>query len=54
MGILGKIFNTDKTIEKSIDVISNGFDKLVYTKEEQSEDALPVIGDGMNSRMALE
>lgn len=38
MSILGKIFNTDKTIEKSIDVISNGFDKLVYTKEEQSED----------------
>ena len=38
MGVLGKLFGTDKTIEKSIDVISKGFDKLVYTREEQSED----------------
>lgn len=37
MGVLGKLFGTDKTIEKSIDVISRGFDKLIYTKEEQSE-----------------
>lgn len=38
MGIFGKIFGTDKAIEKSIDVISSSFDKLIYTKEEQSDD----------------
>ena len=37
-GFLGKLFGTDKAIEKGIDAVTNGFDKLIYTGEEKAED----------------
>lgn len=37
MSLWGKIFGTDKAIEKTIDIVSNGFDKLAYTSEEKAE-----------------
>ncbi len=36
---MGKIFGTEKAITAVIDNVSNGLDKLVYTKEEKAEDA---------------
>jgi len=38
-GFFGKLFGTDKAIEKGIDVVSNGLDKLIYTSEEKADDA---------------
>jgi len=35
---VGKMLGSDKAIEKGIDTISNGLDKLVYTDEEKAED----------------
>jgi len=37
MSILGKIFASEKAIDKSIDAVVNGLDKLVYTSEEKAE-----------------
>lgn len=37
MSVFGKIFATEKSIEKSIDAVVNGLDKLVYTQEEKAE-----------------
>ena len=36
--MLGKIFGTDKMIEKTADLIRDGFDALTYTDEEKAED----------------
>jgi hypothetical protein len=35
---IGKVFGTDKAIEKVIDTASTGIDKLFYTDEERAED----------------
>jgi len=39
MGFWGKLFGTDRAIEKGIDVISSGLDALIYTDEEKAGDA---------------
>ena len=36
---LGRIFGSDKAIEKSIDTVAAGLDKLIYTDEEKADDA---------------
>ena len=38
-GILGKIFGSEKAMEKTVDAGISALDKLFYTKEEKSEDA---------------
>lgn len=38
-GFLGKLFGTDRAIEKGIETVSNGIDKLVYTDEERADAA---------------
>lgn len=38
-GIIGKLLGTEATINKGIDVISSGLDKLIYTEEEKAGDA---------------
>lgn len=35
--VLGKIFSTDKSVEKSIDALTQGLDKIWYTKEEKAD-----------------
>lgn len=40
---VGKIFGTEKAIEGMVDGVSRGLDKLIYTKEEMSEDAAKAI-----------
>lgn len=37
--VFGKIFNSDKAIEKGIDAMTQGLDKIWYTKEEQADAA---------------
>lgn len=37
-GFFGRMFGTDKAIEKSIDLVGNGLDKLWYTDEEKAQD----------------
>ena len=39
LGLLGKIFGSDKAIEKTIDSVSSGLDKLYYSDEEKADDA---------------
>ena len=39
MSFWGRLFGTDKAIEKTIDTVSNGLDKLYYSDEEKAEDA---------------
>jgi uncharacterized membrane protein YgcG len=39
MGILGKLFGSDKVMDAAIGGITKGFDALVYTEEEKSVDA---------------
>lgn len=35
--VLGKIFNSDKAIEKGIDTMAKGLDKIWYTTEERAD-----------------
>jgi hypothetical protein len=37
MGFFGKIFGSDKAIEKTVDGAYNGVDKLFYTDEEKAD-----------------
>lgn len=37
-GFFGRMFGTDKAIEKSIDLVGSGLDKMWYTDEEKAED----------------
>lgn len=49
MGIgsfFGKLFGTDKAIEKSIDTVANGIDKLIYTSEEKADAAAEDRSEG--------
>lgn len=39
MSFWGKLFGTDEAISKTIDVVSEGLDKLVYTSEEKADAA---------------
>jgi hypothetical protein len=39
MSFFGKLFGSDDAITKTIDVVSSGLDKLVYTDEEKAGDA---------------
>ncbi len=39
MGLLGKIFGSDKAIEGAVNGITKGLDALVYTDEEKAQDA---------------
>lgn len=39
MSFWGRLFGTDTAIEKTIETVSNGLDKLYYTDEEKAEDA---------------
>lgn len=39
MGFLGKLFGSDDAISKTIDTVSSGLDKLVYTDEEKADAA---------------
>jgi uncharacterized membrane protein YgcG len=39
MGILGKLFGSEKVMDAAIGGITKGFDALVYTEEEKSVDA---------------
>ena len=39
IGILGKIFGSEKTLSKIVDGVSSGLDKLTYTSEEKAQDA---------------
>lgn len=38
-GFFGRMFGTDKAIEKSIDLVGSGLDKIWYTDEEKAQDA---------------
>jgi len=40
MSFWGNIFGTSAATNKVIDTVSNGLDKIWYTKEEQAEDAM--------------
>lgn len=35
--VMGRIFSTEKSVEKAIDTVSAGLDKIWYTKEEQAD-----------------
>ena len=37
--LLGRMFGSEKAIEKTIDTVSNGLDKLYYSDEEKANDA---------------
>ena len=37
MSFLGRLFGTEKSMEKAVDGLVSGLDKLVYTDEEKSE-----------------
>ena len=39
LGIVGKIFGSDKALSAVVDGVSNGLDKLIYTSEEKADDA---------------
>lgn len=39
INFLGKLFGSEKAIEKAVDTVSNGLDKLYYSDEEKAEDA---------------
>lgn len=39
MSFWGKLFGTDTAIEKTIDTVSAGLDKLYYSEEEKADDA---------------
>lgn len=39
MSFIGKLFGSDEAISKTIDAVSSGLDKLVYTDEEKAESA---------------
>ena len=39
MSLLGRIFDTPEAINKTIETVASGLDKLVYTKEEQADAA---------------
>jgi hypothetical protein len=39
MSFWGRLFGTDAAIEKTIDTVSNGLDKLYYSDEEKADDA---------------
>jgi len=39
MGLLGKLFGSDKAIEGIVSSAAKGIDALVYTKEERADDA---------------
>lgn len=39
LGFLGRMFGSDKAVEKTIDTVANGLDKLIYTEEERAEAA---------------
>ncbi|MCK4792229.1 MAG: hypothetical protein KAV87_51340 [Desulfobacteraceae bacterium] len=39
LGIVGKIFGSDKALSAVVNGVSNGLDKLVYTSEEKADDA---------------
>ena len=47
LGFIGKMFGSEKAGEKIIEGVSNGIDKLWYTKEEQAEDAAQAKREGM-------
>lgn len=38
-GFVGRLFGSEKAIEKGMDVLVNAGDKIFYTKEEQADDA---------------
>lgn len=38
-GLFAKMFGSEKALEKTVDAVSNGLDKLVYTDEEKAGDA---------------
>ncbi|MGD1831007.1 MAG: hypothetical protein ACPKM1_15710 [Spirochaetaceae bacterium] len=35
--VLGNVFGTPKSVERIVDTVSNGLDKMVYTEEEEAE-----------------
>ena len=37
MSILGRIFSTEAAMERSVEAVVKGLDKLVYTSEEKAE-----------------
>lgn len=39
-GFLGRIFGSDKAIEKGVDSLSSGIDKLFYTSEEKADNEM--------------
>ncbi len=43
MGFIGRLFGSPKAIGDTIESVSKGFDKLIYTKEEKAEDAAKAI-----------
>lgn len=43
MGFFGKLFGSDRVIEKAVDGVYNGVDKLVYTDEEKKDNYLRVM-----------
>ena len=51
LGLLGTMFGSVKTGKALVDNISNGIDKLIYTKEEESEDAAKARSEGLTVYM---
>lgn len=43
MGILAKLFGSDRVIEKATDGIYNGTDKLIYTNEEKIDNFKSIL-----------
>ena len=39
LSLLGKLFGSDTAIEKTIDTVSSGLDKMYYSDEEKADDA---------------
>ena len=42
-GFIGRLFGAPKALEKTVDALSSGLDKLVYTKEEKAGDEAQAV-----------
>ncbi len=45
-GLIGRLFGSDNSINKSIDLVATGLDKIFYTKEEKAEDERQARAEG--------
>ena len=43
LGLIGKIFGTEKSLSKTVETIGNVADKFVYTKQERAQAAIDAV-----------